>query len=269
MQNEPLVFSITRGSLDDGEGIRSVVFIKGCPLRCTWCHNPESHLFSSELFWKSEKCLGCGRCAKACPRGLIFWEKGQLLWQSDGCDACGRCAEQCPSEALQPVGQHYSVETLTELLMEDESYYKVSNGGVTFSGGEPLGFPEFVGSVFGRLKERRISTAVETSGFFAYDQVEKFVLPYLDFVMFDLKLMSREQHYRYTGVDNQLILDNFKQIYRAGVRLMPRTPMIPGITDTPENLEDIRTFLAHYPNCEEHVRLPYNGLGEQKKKWLF
>lgn len=268
MQNEPLIFSITRGSLDDGDGIRSVVFIKGCPLRCTWCHNPESQSFVHEFFWKREKCLGCGRCAKTCTKGLIVWENGQLRWHSDGCDACGRCTAQCLSEALQLIGKRYRVEDLTELLLEDESYYKVSNGGVTFSGGEPLGFPEFVGSVFQGLKERGISTAVETSGFFAYDKVEKLVLPYLDLVMFDLKLISKEQHCRYIGVDNQLILENFERLYRTGVRLMPRTPMIPEITDTPENLEAVRAFLEHHPNCDGHVRLPYNGLGEKKRGWL-
>ena len=268
MQNEPLIFSITRGSLDDGDGIRSVVFFKGCPLRCTWCHNPESQSFSHEFFWKSEKCLGCGRCAKACPKELIVWERGQLLWQLKGCDACGSCAERCPSEALQLVGKRYSTESLTELLLEDESYYKVSNGGVTFSGGEPLGFPEYVGSIFQRLKERGVSTAVETCGFFAYDKVEKLVLPYLDLVLFDLKLMSGELHRHHTGVDNQAILDNFRQLYQTGVRLQPRTPMIPGVTDTPQNLNAIQVFLKQYPNCEAHVRLPYNGLGEKKWEWL-
>lgn len=268
MQNEPLIFSITRGSLDDGDGIRSVVFIKGCPLRCTWCHNPESHSYSHEFFWKPEKCLGCGRCTKACSKGLIVWKNGQLLWQPEGCDACGRCMAQCPSEALQMVGKYYSVETLTELLLEDENYYKVSDGGVTFSGGEPLRYPEYVGSVFRRLKEREISTAVETGGMFEYDKVEKQVLPYMDLVMFDLKLMSKEMHYHYAGVDNQPILDNFERLYRTGVRLIPRTPMIPKIIDTPENLEAIRVFLKQYPNCGEHVRLPYNGLGEKKREWL-
>lgn len=268
MQNEPLIFSITRGSLDDGDGIRSVVFIKGCPLRCSWCHNPESQSFSHELFWKYEKCLGCRRCAKACSKGVIVWKNGRLLWQADGCDACGRCMEQCPSEALQLVGKYYCVEDLTKLLLEDENYYKVSGGGVTFSGGEPLGFPRFVGSVFQKLKEKGISTAVETSGFFEYDKVEKMVLPYLDIVMFDLKILSKELHSRYTGVDNQQILENFGRLYQTGVQLLPRTPMIPEITDTPENLEAIREFLKQYPNCNEHVRLPYNGLGKKKREWM-
>lgn len=267
MQNEPLIFSITRGSIDDGDGIRSVVFVKGCPLQCIWCHNPESQSYSHEFFWRREKCLGCGRCVKACPKGRIVWEERRLKWQSDGCDACGRCAAQCPSEALQTLGKHYSVDDLTELLLEDECYYRVSDGGVTFSGGEPLGFPEYVGSVFQRLKKRGISTAVETCGFFTYDKVERLVLPYLDFVMFDLKLMSKEMHCKYIGVDNQLILENFDRLYRAGVRLQPRTPMIPGITDTPENLEATRVFLEQYPNCDGHVRLPYNSLGEKKREW--
>ena len=268
MQNEPLIFSITRGSLDDGDGIRSVVFIKGCPMRCAWCHNPESHSYSHEFFWKQEKCLGCGRCSKACSKGLIVWKNGQLLWKSEGCDACGSCTEQCPSEALQLVGKRYHVEDLIELLLEDENYYKVSGGGVTFSGGEPLSYPEYVGSVFSKLKERGISTAVETSGLFEYDKAVELALTYIDLVMFDLKLMSKELHYRYTGADNQPILDNFRRLYRAGVRLMPRTPMIPEITDTSENLEAIRVFLEQYPNCDRHVRLPYNGLGEKKREWL-
>ena len=155
-----------------------------------------------------------------------------------------------------------------ELLLEDESYYRVSGGGVTFSGGEPLGFPEFVGSVFQRLKERGISTAVETSGFFVYDEAERLVLPYLDLVMFDLKFISKVLHCQYTGVDNQLILENFEKLYRTGVQLVPRTPMIPEITDTLENLEAIQSFLEQYPKCGRHVRLPYNGLGEKKREWL-
>ena len=254
--------------MDDGDGIRSVVFIKGCPLRCTWCHNPESYSFSHEFFWKCEKCLNCGQCIKACQKRAIVWENGRFLLQSDSCDACGNCVIQCPSEALQLLGKRYHVERLTELLLEDESYYRVSGGGVTFSGGEPLGFPEFVGSVFQRLKERGLSTAVETSGFFVYDEVERLVLPYLDMVMFDLKFISNELHRQYTGVDNQLILENFERLYQAGVPLVPRTPMIPGITDTLENLEDIQSFLEQYPKCGVHVRLPYNSLGEKKREWI-
>lgn len=268
MRRAPLIFDISMGRLEDGEGIRTVVFCKGCPLRCQWCHNPESHSFSHDFLWDKSKCLGCQGCVRACPKGLIAVDEAGLHLAGESCDACGSCAAACPGNALRLVGKRYSAEELLEVLLRDRCFYQVSGGGVTFSGGEPLAFPEYVGEVARRLQAESISVAVETSGYFDYDAFQETVLPYVDCVLYDLKLMDEEEHIRYTGVSNRRILDNFRRLAGQGVKLIPRTPLIPGITDRSGNLEEIRRFLAGLAKLSEHVLLPYNGDGERKRALL-
>lgn len=270
MHKEPLIFDISKGRLDDGEGIRTAVFLKGCPLRCTWCHNPESGSFAYDFMWDGSKCLLCGDCAAVCPRGLIGFDGEKLYLDKAYCDGCGKCTMSCPGGALRQIGRKYPEEELMELLLRDRVFYEASNGGVTFSGGEPLCFPEFVGKIAKRLKEQGISAAVETCGFFEYEDVQKMVLPYIDCVLYDIKIMDRQEHIKHTGVSNEKILHNFRRLSKenTGIRLIPRTPLVPGITDTEKNLRDIRRFLAENGKLSAHVLLPYHSGGIRKRELL-
>jgi pyruvate formate lyase activating enzyme len=255
------VFDIKRGSLDDGDGIRTVVFIKGCPLRCDWCHNPESWLPDVEFSFDPSSCGRCLRCVRCCPRHAIHIETsarprraldaGQCVW-------CGACAEQCVTRALRRIGTAYPDETLLGIIMEDEPYYRVSGGGLTFSGGEPLFYPRYTGRIAQKLWEQDIPVLIETCGYFDYAEFERSVLPYITEIYFDLKLMDPGAHKRHTGKDNTLILENFRRLSGSGVTLTPRTPLIPGITDTRPNLRAIREFLKLYNLETRYVTLPYN-----------
>ena len=270
MRRTPLIFDISMGRLEDGEGIRTVVFCKGCPLRCQWCHNPESHSFTHDFLWDRGKCLGCQGCVRACPRGWITVDGAGLHLKRESCDACGRCAAACPGNALQLVGKAYSVEELLTILLRDRCFYQVSGGGVTFSGGEPLACPAYVGETARRLWAEGIPVTVETSGYFEYEAFGKLVLPFVDCILYDLKLMDEQEHIRFTGVSNRRILDNFRKLAdrHPGVKLVPRTPLIPGITDRRGNLEEIRRFLAGFTDLADHVLLPYNSDGERKRELL-
>lgn len=270
MHRVPLIFDVSMGRMDDGAGIRTVVFCKGCPLRCRWCHNPESHSFAYDFMWDSGKCLGCKRCVAACARGVITLDGAGPHMDRERCDACGKCSAACPGNALKLVGKQYCVEELLELLLRDRCFYEASGGGVTFSGGEPLAFPEYVGEVARQLRAEGISVAVETCGFFEYEDFREMVLPYIDCVLYDLKLMDEQKHIHYIGVSNRKILENFRRLAdeRPGVKLIPRTPLIPGITDGKENLEALESFLKGVRGVAGHVLLPYNNGGERKGKML-
>ena len=272
-----LVFDIKRGSLDDGPGIRTVVFLKGCPLSCTWCHNPESQCPDAEVFYHREKCVGCGRCLKACPRfsqGVAARNEGGMSvaagWLSDSeCSGCHSCVKACACGALEPIGRIVDVEELLAIVMEDEPYYRISGGGVTFSGGEPLMHMPYVSAVASRLQERSIPVAVETCGLFSWKAFERQVLPSIDLVLFDLKVFDPVMHRRATGRDNRMILENFDRLLAcASVRLIPRTPLIPGITDTGNNLAAIRGFLRERGLEDRHILLPFNDAAGAKRSLL-
>lgn len=210
--DSPLIFSVIRGSTVDGEGIRSVVFMQGCPLRCEWCHNPES------------------------------WAYGKTLTISTLTNKVG----------------YYAPPELVELLMRDRNYYEVSNGGVTFSGGEPLSHISYISEVAKLLYNEKISIIFETSGYFKYSAFEELLLPYTSGLLYDIKIMNEQNHINYTGKSNALILENLKKLVQTELDIIPRTPLIPGITDMPENLEDIFHFLVSVGLEKKHVLLPYN-----------
>jgi pyruvate formate lyase activating enzyme len=256
----PLVVEIKRGSLEDGPGIRTVVFLKGCPLRCVFCHNPEAQESGPELAFAKRRCIECGRCAGVCPRAAIDL-LAPFRVDRARCDLCGTCAEICPAGALRLVGTYWPADELAELLLRDAAFYRHSHGGVTFSGGECTMFPDYLQVLLQRLKESEVHVALETSGLFDYSNFAGKILPHVDLVMFDVKVMDRAASARYLGQPSDRIHANLRRLLREpGVQVLPRVPLIPGITDSAENLAAIVDALGEW-GAGEVVPLPYNPLG--------
>ncbi|MFH1117719.1 MAG: glycyl-radical enzyme activating protein [Pseudomonadota bacterium] len=263
MTHSPLIVDIKRYSCEDGPGIRSVVFFKGCPLRCMFCHNPETQRPWMEIAYSEIQCIQCGACSLVCPKGAIdYGYSGRILREK--CDRCGKCADACPGNGLRRVGKYLTVESLTEILLKDSSYYHSSGGGVTLSGGECTMFPQYLERLLKSLKASEIHVVLETSGYFDYDTFRRKLLPYLDLVYYDLKLVDLRAHKKFTAASNALILENFRRLIRLGcVEVMARVPLVPGITATEENL----TGLARYvrgAGAGRIMLLPYNPMGIHK-----
>jgi pyruvate formate lyase activating enzyme len=256
----PFIVDVKRASLDDGPGIRTVVFFKGCPLRCVFCHNPEAQESEPELAFAAERCLQCGACANACPREAIDLGSPSRVDRAR-CDLCGRCAEACPAGALRLIGRYWPVESLVELLLRDAAFYRHSGGGVTFSGGECAMFPDYLHAVLRPLKPRQVHVAIETSGAFDYEIFREKLLPYVDLVLFDVKLMDGAASLRYLGQPNQRMIENLRRLLgEAAVEVRPRVPLVPGITDGKENLKAIAETLRRLGAGDVQL-LPYNPLG--------
>ena len=256
----PLIVDVRRGSLEDGPGIRTVVFFKGCPLRCVFCHNPEAREAGPELAFAAERCIRCGGCVAACPQAAIDLDSPARI-DRGRCDLCGLCADACPGGALRLIGAWWPVEKLAELLLRDLPFYRHSGGGVTLSGGECTLFPDYVEPLGRLLKARGVHIAVETSGQFDYEVFARQILPYLDLILFDVKLIDREASQRYLGRSNERILDNLRRLLaQRAVEVRPRIPLIPGVTDRRENLAAIVDHLCRL-GARDVALLPYNPLG--------
>jgi pyruvate formate lyase activating enzyme len=263
MAHRPLIVDVKRDSSEDGPGIRSVVFFKGCPLRCLFCHNPETQSPRQEIAFSSLACIDCRECEKVCPAAAIDPElPGRIVREK--CDRCGICADRCPASALRRIGLFYPVQELTELLLRDEPFYRHSGGGVTLSGGECTMFPAYARRLLERLKDHGIHIVLQTCGYFNYRTFRRMILPYVDMIYFDLKLIDDEAHRRYTGRPNRIILRNLRDLIRdESVPITPRIPLVPGITVAPENLSSIADFLREC-GAQRVSLLPYNPLGLAK-----
>ncbi len=245
------VLELQRLSTEDGPGIRTTVFLKGCSLRCTWCHNPESLLPRPEVQWVGTRCIGCRTCLAACARGALSAPSGSGAVQIDRatCDGCGRCAEACPSTALELLGRPWTVAQLVRELAKDRAYFAASGGGVTVSGGDATLQPDFVERLLRALREAGLHTALDTCGHTTPQVLER-LLPHADLVLYDLKEIDPERHRRFTGQSNERILENAAAVAswiraRSGSpALWIRTPVVPGATATEENLAGIARFLA-------------------------
>ena len=260
MNNSPLILDIKRGSHEDGPGIRSVVFFKGCSLRCVFCHNPESQDQEKEIAFSEMECIFCGKCADACPQGAIDLNLPGRI-KREACTRCGDCVNVCPGNGLRIIGQYYSVETLTEILLRDRSFYIHSGGGVTLSGGECTLYPDYLNALLKSMKANDIHVVLETSGFFDYQTFRRKILPYVDLIYYDIKFADPEVHKRYTGKSNRKISDNLKQLLQeTDVLVHPRVPLVPGITATRENLKAIIDILCE-AGAEDVSLLPYNPMG--------
>jgi len=246
---QPLITNIEGNSQEDGPGIRSVVFFKGCPLNCFWCHNPESKKAEAELWWDREKCIGCGECIKKCQERAISQDNPFFI-NRNICNLCFKCAEECPSKALHRVGEKMSIDEIVRKVLRYKPFFDTSDGGVTLSGGEPTLHIEFTSTLLKRFREESIHTLLETAGLFDFEQFKSLILPYIDMIFFDIKLFDSLQHERYCGVKNERILHNFillkKEAVSGNFDLIPRTPLIPGITDTKKNIQAIADFYKKY-----------------------
>lgn len=260
------VFNIQRYAVHDGPGIRTVVFLKGCPLHCLWCSNPESqHMKPQFDFWE-ERCIHCDNCVMICPRLAISEDdQGRKHIDHGQCDFCGLCIDQCYADALEQIGKSRTFHEILATVEEDRAFYDESGGGMTLSGGEPLTQARFAYNLLRGAQERGIRTAIETSGYAPWAVWEN-LLPYLDLILYDIKEIDPKRHVNFTGVHNKLILDNFKRLTRTGKQIIVRRPVIPGYNDTLESIHALGQFVREFETVNVIDLLPYHRLGQEKYK---
>ncbi len=283
----PLIFNIQKFSIHDGEGIRTTVFFKGCPLACRWCHNPESQGYGPDLMYYPDRCTGCGACLEACPRGAIsFGGEGRPVTDRTRCTACGECAGRCNHNAREVAGRQWEMGELIRELERDRMFYEQSGGGITLSGGEVLAQDmDYVELLARRLWERGYSVDIDTCGHVPYEHLRR-LLPYADTFLYDIKLMDPEAHRTWTGADNRLILENLVRLSGDGARISIRLPLIAGVNATDGHIQQVIRFLQdnrirvyrvyllkyHDAGSSKYRKLerPYDGagLGAPSEEWL-
>ncbi len=263
MRTKGIVFDIKRFALHDGPGLRTTVFLKGCPLSCGWCHNPESRDFSPALLFRPSRCLRCLRCVEACPNQAISSQSGFPVTDHSSCSASGRCVEVCPSGAREIVGREFTAAEIMEEIRRDRVFFDESGGGVTFSGGEPVSQPEFLASLLKACRNEGIHTALDTSGF-AEKTLFLEIASLASLVLYDLKVMDPETHLRLTGVYNKEILENISALAGRGTEILIRIPMIPDINDSEENISRTGDFARGLPDISGVELLPFHPMAKEK-----
>lgn len=264
--NKGIVFDIKKFAIDDGPGIRTTVFLKGCPLRCWWCHNPEGQLLAPELMYRKNRCIRCDECVKNCSIEALSFSTKQLSINRKNCSLCGRCAQKCPTNALEIVGKEIDAKELMKEIEKDSAFYDESGGGITISGGEPLLQIDFLYALLTECKNKSVHTAVDTSGYAPRGAIEK-IKDKVDLFLYDIKMMDDKRHRKYTGVPNKQILENLKRLAENGSDLFVRFPIVPGINDDEDNVTKSAEFVL---SCGiKHIcLLPYHRAGIEKYRSL-
>ena len=257
------MFDIKKYAIHDGPGIRTSIFFKGCPLRCRWCHNPESWKASPELSFRHGRCVQCGRCEAACQGKAITFPDGYPVTDIEKCVLCGACTTECLAGAREIIGQQMTVTEVMAEIRKDVIFYDESGGGATFSGGEPLMQPDFLLALLNRCRAENIHTAVDTTCH-AKDELMRRVAEAADLLLCDIKHMDSEMHERYTGVPNNLILDNLRAMADAGRNIIIRIPVVPGFNDDDANMANTARFIQSLPTIRRIDILPYNRGGLEK-----
>lgn len=264
--NKGLIFNIQRFSIHDGPGIRTVIFLKGCPLVCGWCCNPEGQSTEMEIMFLGERCINCNTCYAVCDNDAIIKKPNKYRVKKNFCNLCCECTRKCPSGALKLVGRYYSIDEVIKEILKDEIIYYRSNGGITLSGGEPLHQWKFSLNVFKVCKDLGINTALETCGYGSWENLKK-ILEYVDWLFYDIKHIDSDIHKYLTGVDNKVILKNAKRASALNINMILRFPIIPGIHDNKQYILKIMKLSKELAIKEIHL-LPYHKWGVSKYKNL-
>jgi len=280
---QPLIFDIRRYSINDGPGIRITIFMKGCPLKCAWCHNPESQLPEVQKLYTASKCIGAQDCIEVCPNNALTLTSEGIVTDTEACNLCGLCAEACPSKAIEMSGKLYEVEDLMQIIERERVHIEHSNGGVTFSGGEPLMHPEFLIEMLKACGEKGLHRAVDTCGFAPTETLLE-VAKHTDLFLYDLKLIDPVQHKKWTGVDNRLILKNLKVLAESGANINIRIPLIKNVNTGIEEVTKMAEFVSELPSINRSLvpstrdatpnqkmlvnLLPYHNIASGKYKKL-
>lgn len=265
-ENKGIIFDISRFCLNDGPGIRTTVFLKGCPLRCQWCHNPESQNSKPEILYARQLCVNCGACVSVCPSGCHDLKEKHIFNRTD-CIGCGVCATNCPAAALRLVGRLCTAEEVIEEVLRDKVYYEESGGGITVSGGEPMMQVDFLEKFLCLAKQIGIHTCIETCGF-APKKTFARIAPLTDCFLFDWKESDPERHRLFTGADNQLIQSNLSFLNDIGAEIVLRLPLIPGFNDRREHIEGTAQIVNLYTRIKRIEIMPYHPLGISKAREL-
>jgi pyruvate formate lyase activating enzyme len=264
----PLIFDIRRYSINDGPGIRITIFMKGCPLRCAWCHNPESQSPEVQKLYTASKCIGAQDCIEVCPNNALTLTPEGIVTDTAACNLCGLCAKACPSKAIEMSGKPYNVDELMQIIERERVHIEHSNGGVTFSGGEPLMHPEFLIKMLKACGEKGLHCAVDTCGFASTETLLE-VAKHTDLFLFDLKLMDPVQHKKWTGVDNRLILKNLKILSETGANINIRIPLIKNVNTGVDEVTKMAELVSSLHGKKPFVNLlPYHNIASGKYKKL-
>ncbi|MEO5367772.1 MAG: glycyl-radical enzyme activating protein [Magnetococcus sp. WYHC-3] len=259
------IFEIQRFCVHDGPGIRTTVFLQGCPLRCWWCHNPEGLEPKTLLSFLAEKCIGCGACLSACPHHAHRMENGQHVLNRDVCKCCGLCANQCHAGALENVGREVSVAEVLAEVMKDLPFYQKSGGGLTLSGGEPMVQLAFTEALLQQARQAGLHCVVETCGYAKPDDFRR-ILPLVDLFLFDIKDSNDAKHIMYTWVSMRPIRANLRLLHDAGAAIQVRLPIIPGLNDRPDHFARIAELARELPKLQGFEIIPYHRLGTDKRR---